>query len=241
MQERLQKVMAQAGVASRRASEVLIQEQRVKVNGKIASLGQKVDPTCDQIVVDGKSIGKMEEKRYVILYKPFGYITTVKDQYDRKNVLDLLPTIEERIYPVGRLDYDSEGLVFLTNDGELAHKVMHPSFELAKTYLVEVKGKITMDAVYRLRRGIRLEDGPTAPAQVQVVKSSLDSSTLIISLTEGRNRQVRRMFQYVEFPVVRLTRTSIGPLSLGKLKSGEHRFLQRQELLDLKKAVENYG
>lgn len=230
MEERLQKVMAQAGVGSRRSCEDLIRENRVKVNGKLATLGQKVNPNQDEIVVDGKPIGKQEQKRYVILHKPFGYITTVKDQFDRKSVLDLLPKIEERIYPVGRLDYDSEGLVFLTNDGELAHKVMHPSFELPKTYLVLVKGRITMDAVYRLRRGIRLEDGPTAPAEVQVIRSSVENSTIVISLREGRNRQVRRMFQQVGFPVQRLTRTAIGPLTLGELAPGDFRFLSLGEL-----------
>lgn len=238
MEERLQKVMAQAGVGSRRSCEELIRENRVKVNGKLATLGQKVNPNQDEIVVDGKPIGKQEQKRYVILHKPFGYITTVKDQFDRKSVLDLLPKIEERIYPVGRLDYDSEGLVFLTNDGELAHKVMHPSFELPKTYLVLVKGRITMDAVYRLRRGIRLEDGPTAPAEVQVIRSSVENSTIVISLREGRNRQVRRMFQQVGFPVQRLTRTAIGPLTLGELAPGDFRFLSLGELKELHRAVD---
>lgn len=238
MEKRLQKVMAQAGVGSRRFCEELIRENRVKVNGKLATLGQKVNPNQDEIVVDGKPIGKQEHKRYVILHKPFGYITTVKDQFDRKSVLDLLPKIEERIYPVGRLDYDSEGLVFLTNDGELAHKVMHPSFELPKTYLVLVKGRITMDAVYRLRRGIRLEDGPTAPAEVQVIRSSVENSTIVISLREGRNRQVRRMFQQVGFPVQRLTRTAIGPLTLGELAPGDFRFLSLEELKELHRAVD---
>ncbi len=238
MEERLQKVMAQAGVGSRRACEELIRANRVRVNGKVATLGQKVHPKRDSIVVDGIPLGAQEPKRYLILHKPFGYITTVKDQFDRKNILDLLPQIQERIYPVGRLDYDSDGLVFLTNDGELAHKVMHPRFELPKTYLVQVKGKITMDAVYRLRRGIMLEDGPTAPAQVSVIKSSQEKSTITLTLIEGRNRQVRRMCQRVGFPVESLTRTAIGPLNLGKLAPGEHRFLSTQELKDLQRAVD---
>lgn len=232
--------MAQAGIGSRRVCEALIRENRVRVNGKPATLGQKVNVERDSVLVDGRPLGAQEPKRYLILHKPFGYITTVKDQFGRKDVLDLLPQIEERVYPVGRLDYDSEGLVFLTNDGELAHKVMHPRFELPKTYLVQVQGKITMDAVYRLRRGVLLEDGPTAPAQVRVVESSAEHSTITLTLREGRNRQVRRMCQRVGFPVQRLTRTAIGPLKLGRLTPGEYRFLRPQEIKELQRAVDSH-
>ncbi|NLL47955.1 MAG: rRNA pseudouridine synthase [Firmicutes bacterium] len=237
MEERLQKVMAQAGVASRRGSEDLIKENRVMVNGQLAVLGQKVDPARDRILVDGKPIQKEEAKRYFILNKPFGYITTSKDQFGRKSVLDLLDGVKERVYPAGRLDYDSEGLVLLTNDGDLAYRVTHPSFKLPKRYVVQVKGKITMDAVYRLRTGVILEEGRTQAAQVEVLQPVEDNSVLSITITEGRNRQVRRMCAKVGFEVVRLQRTGIGPVNLGKLASGQFRPLSKKELQSLLKAV----
>lgn len=236
MEERLQKIMAHAGIGSRRACEEIIKEGRVQVNGKVAHLGQKANSKTDEILVDGEPINAPEKRRYILLNKPFGYITSVKDQFGRKDVLDLLPTIKERVYPVGRLDFDSEGLVFLTNDGTLANKVMHPRYELPKTYHVVLQGSITMDAVYRLRTGILLEDGRTAPAQVQVVETK-ESSVLNITLREGRNRQVRRMCEKVGFPVQHLTRTSIGPLKLQGLASGEFRNLTAAELKALRKAV----
>ena len=146
MEERLQKVMAHRGIGSRRHCEEMIRDGRVQVNGELAGLGQKVDPATDKIVVDGKPLGPGETLRYFVLNKPYGYITTSKDQFGRKSVLDLLPPVKERVYPVGRLDYDSEGLVFLTNDGDLAYRLTHPSYEVPKTYIVAVEGNITMDA-----------------------------------------------------------------------------------------------
>lgn len=238
MEERLQKVMAQSGVASRRACEELIKENRVQVNGKPAHLGQKVDPMKDHISVDGKPLAQQESRRYLILNKPFGYITTSKDQFGRRSVLDLLPEVTERVYPVGRLDYDSEGLVFLTNDGDLAYRVAHPKFELPKTYIVRLQGIITMDAVYRLRTGVILEDGRTSPAQVEVLKPQDNDSVLRITITEGRNRQLRRMCDKVGFQVQRLQRTAIGPLTIGKLAVGKHRPLSGKELQSLKRAVQ---
>lgn len=229
--------MAQAGVASRRGSEDLIKENRVMVNGQLAVLGQKVDPARDRILVDGKPIQKEEAKRYFILNKPFGYITTSKDQFGRKSVLDLLDGVKERVYPAGRLDYDSEGLVLLTNDGDLAYRVTHPSFKLPKRYVVQVKGKITMDAVYRLRTGVILEEGRTQAAQVEVLQPVEDNSVLSITITEGRNRQVRRMCAKVGFEVVRLQRTGIGPVNLGTLASGKFRPLSKKEHQSLLRAV----
>lgn len=237
--ERLQKVMAHAGIGSRRACETMIKDNRVQVNGKPAELGQKVDPKRDHIVVDGKPLAGSESKRYFLLNKPFGYITTSKDQFGRKSVLDLLPKVTERIYPVGRLDFDSEGLVFLTNDGELAYRVMHPKYQLPKKYLVKVKGKMTMDAVYRLRTGVVLEDGRTGPAEVDVVKFEKNVTVLRIIITEGRNRQVKRMCEKVGYPVLNLTRTGIGPLHLAGLSSGEHRSLTHKEVKDLFRAVDS--
>lgn len=237
MKERLQKVMAHAGIASRRACEELIRDGRVLVNGKVATLGTKVNLDADRILVDGEPLVAKERKRYLLLHKPPGFVTTVQDQFGRKSVMDLLTNVPERVYPVGRLDYDSEGLVFLTNDGALAHRVMHPKFELPKTYLVTVDGEITMDAVYRLRQGVKLEDGLTYPADVSVIHKERERSVLRISISEGRNRQIRRMCETVGNPVVRLTRTAIGPLKLGKLKSGEFRELTLQEIGKLKQAV----
>lgn len=229
--------MAQAGVGSRRACEEIIKENRVQVNDKPALLGQKVDPDRDRILVDGQPLGGGELKRYFILNKPFGYITTSRDQFARKSVLDLLPEVKERIYPVGRLDYDSEGLVFLTNDGELAYRVMHPKFELPKVYMILLEGIITMDAVYRLRTGVTLEDGRTAPAHVEVLKAAKEGSALRITITEGRNRQLRRMCAKVGYTVLRLTRTGIGPLNLGGLASGDYRPLTAKEVKELQRAV----
>ncbi|WP_461370899.1 pseudouridine synthase [Candidatus Darwinibacter acetoxidans] len=234
--ERLQKVMAQAGLGSRRSCEEMIKDNRVTVNGKPAVLGQKVDPTQDSILVDGKPLGRREAKRYFILNKPRGYVTTSKDQFSRRSVLELVP-VAERIYPVGRLDYDSEGLVLLTNDGALAYRVMHPKFELPKTYRVRVNGEITMDAVYRLRTGVTLEDGPTAPAQVELLKVDGGSSVIRITITEGRNRQVRRMCAALGYEVLRLTREAIGPLNLRGLAAGEYRPLRPQEIKRLFEAV----
>jgi len=178
-----------------------------------------------------------EPKKYYIVNKPGGYVTTTKDQFGRDSVLDLLPGVEERVYPVGRLDYDSDGLVLLTNDGELTYRVTHPKFELPKTYMVRLKGKITMDAVYRLRTGVILEDGRTKEAKVEVLKLEDEYSVLSITITEGRNRQVRRMCDKVGYEVMRLTRTAIGPIKLGRLSAGAYRSLSKQELQSLKKAV----
>ena len=237
MEERLQKVMAQSGVASRRACEEMIKDGRVLVNGKQAVLGDKVDPAKDHILIDGKPLAPEEPRQYLVVNKPFGYITTSKDQFGRKSVLDLIPDIQQRVYPVGRLDYDSEGLVLLTNDGDLAYRVTHPKFELPKSYVVRLRGKVTMDAVYRLRTGVILEDGRTAPAQVEVMKPDGEDSILRISITEGRNRQLRRMCAKVGYEVVRLTRTAIGPINLGKLAPASYRPLSSKELQSLKKAV----
>jgi len=234
--ERLQKVMAQAGIGSRRVCEELIRQGRVVVNGQPAVLGQRVDVKADTILVDGRPLGGSERKRYFILNKPRGFVTTSRDQFDRPSVLDLVP-VPERIYPVGRLDYDSEGLVLLTNDGELAYRVMHPRFELPKTYRVRVRGQVSPDAVNMLRTGILLEDGPTVPAKVDVLKVDGGESVLRIVITEGRNRQVRRMCAAVGHEVLRLVREALGPLTLRGLPTGKYRELRPQEIKRLYRAV----
>ncbi len=233
----MQKVMAQAGLGSRRACEEIIKQRRVRVNGELAVLGQKVNRSRDQILVDGRPLACRQDRQYIMLNKPVGYITSAKDQFGRKTVLDLVAHVEERIYPVGRLDYDSEGLVLLTNDGQLAHRVMHPRFELPKTYRLELAGRITPQAVARLRAGVVLDDGPTLPARVRLLHTDEGSSLLELTISEGRNRQIRRMCQAVGFHVKKLVRTAIGPLKLGDLASGQNRALTAQEIERLREAV----
>lgn len=237
MKQRLQKYMAHAGLASRRVCEDMIRAGRVTVNGKKAVIGTVIEPGKDKVLVDGRPIGRPERKRYIILNKPKGYITTVRDQFKRKTILDLVKDVPERVYPVGRLDYDSEGLIILTNDGKLANRIMHPSYELEKVYLVTVKGQITVDALKQLRRGVMLEDGKTAPAQAELLMQENDESVLRLVIHEGRNRQVRRMCDVVGYPVTRLVRLAVGPIKLGKLGVGEYRDLTEAEVGKLKQAV----
>jgi len=237
VKERLQKYMAHTGLASRRVCEEMIRAGRVTVNGRPAVLGMVLDPEKDRVLVDGRPIGRPERKRYLIVYKPRGYVTTVRDQYARRTVLDLVVGVKERVYPVGRLDYDSEGLVLLTNDGLLANRIMHPSHGLAKVYLVTVEGSISHDAVKQLRRGVLLEDGLTQPAEVEVLEQDNKKSLLRMAIREGRNRQIRRMCSAVGFPVQRLIRIAIGPVKLGELKPGQMRELTAAEVGKLKQAV----
>lgn len=235
MQERLQKIMAQAGVASRRKSEELIAAGKVKVNGQvITELGFKVDPAKDKIEVSGKPIQR-EKHAYYLLYKPVGYITSMDDQFDRPIVLDLMKDVPERLHSVGRLDYDTEGLLLLTNDGGLTYALTHPSHEVEKTYLVKAKGFISGQALRELERGVMLEDGKTAPAKVNLRSGKRDYSIVEITIHEGRNRQVRRMFDVVGYPVLKLKRVQLGPLTLGTLKPGEFRPLSRKEVTLLKR------
>lgn len=236
--ERLQKFLAQAGVASRRKSEEIILEGRVKVNGKIVKeLGVKVDPNKDQITVDGKPIKQPEKKVYLMINKPRGYVSTVEDEKGRKTVLDLLDNVKERVYPVGRLDYDSEGLLLLTNDGELTYALTHPKHEIGKTYRVRVKGIPSVEKLEHLARGVELEDGVTAPARVFLTHVLNGNALLEITIHEGRNRQVRRMCEKIGHPVIRLVRTHVGPLEMRKLGSGEVRTLSIRELNAIKSAA----
>lgn len=233
--ERLQKIMAQAGVASRRKCEELIVSGRVKVNGVIIQeLGYKADATRDEIEVDGKKIAR-ENHVYFLLNKPTGYITSVTDPQGRKTVLDLMEGIEERIYPVGRLDYDTSGLLLLTNDGEFANRITHPRHELDKVYEATVKGRMEEDALIRLRQGIELEDGMTAPADAVRLRFNEKSKTTLIQLTihEGRNRQVRRMCEAVGHPVRRLKRVRLAFLTLEGVPEGGYRPLTAEEVTRL--------
>ncbi|XEC92791.1 pseudouridine synthase [Paenibacillus tarimensis] len=233
--ERLQKILAQAGVASRRKCEELIEAGQVQVNGKtVTTLGAKANPAEDVITVNGKPI-RSEKKLYLMLNKPKGVITSAKDPEGRKVVSDFLPGIKERVYPVGRLDYDTEGLLLLTNDGEFANLLTHPKHHVPKTYLATVKGVPHGTSLEKLAQGIQLEDGMTAPAEVEYhdVDPEKKQSTITITIHEGRNRQVRRMFDAISHPVIRLKRIRFGELGLQNLKRGTYRHLTPQEVKEL--------
>ncbi|MBI3969303.1 MAG: rRNA pseudouridine synthase [Chloroflexi bacterium] len=236
---RLQVALARAGVASRRAAEELIEAGRVGVNGQtVRVLGTKVDPAADQITVDGRPVVTAEELVYYALYKPYGIVSTVSDEYGRENVLDLVPD-ERRIYPVGRLDADSEGLIVLTNDGELTRALTHPSSLVDKEYHVLVRGPVAHGDVSRLRNGILLDDRYTAPAQVEAFQITDDGDTwLRFIVHEGRKRQIRRMLSQLRYRTERLVRVRIGPLRLGRLKPGEYRALNRGEVRALRRAAD---
>jgi 23S rRNA pseudouridine2605 synthase len=235
--QRLHKVLAQAGVASRRKCEELIAAGRVKVNGEIVTIpGRKVDPHSDHIEVDGKAIQLPSDHVYFLLNKPVGYVSTVRDPQGRPTVMDLLP-VRRRVYPVGRLDIDSEGLILLTDDGELAQRLTHPSYEHEKEYQVLVDGRPTARTLRHLRDGIELEDGYTWPAEVAVLRREDNGTWLRFVIHEGRKRQLRRMCKAVGHPARRLIRVRMGPLTLGNLPPGQHRSLTPKERERLAEAV----
>lgn len=230
---RLQKVLARHGYGSRRSSEELISAGRVRVNGDVAELGRRVDPERDEVTVDGVRIGIEPGLVYYLVNKPVGVVCTANDPQGRPLIIDLVPK-EPRIFSVGRLDADSEGLIILTNDGALAHEVAHPSCGVDKEYLVEVRGgRVAPGELRRLRDGVMLDDGPTAPATV----SQPSDGVLQITIHEGRNRQVRRMCEVVGHPVIRLIRTRIGPLQDRSLRPGAWRALTSAEVRGLNEAV----
>jgi pseudouridine synthase len=231
-----------AGVASRRAAEDLIQEGRVEVNGEVVrTLGTKADPATDQIRVDGRRVKFDARQRYIVLHKPKGYVTTRKDPEGRKTIMDLLDGVREYIYPVGRLDYDSEGLLLLTSDGDLAAKLTHPRHGVERVYEAVVVGSPDDEALDKLRRGVFIDGERTLPAQVRrggvVGKGRQATSKLIITLQEGRNRQVRKMCAQIGHSVRRLVRTRMGPISLADLRPGKWRELTAAEVERLKKAA----
>ena len=228
----MQKVLAAAGIGSRRVCEELIAAGRVEVNGVPAVLGRRVDTDTDRITVDGVPVGVRPGLVYYLLNKPPGVVSTASDPQGRPTVTGLVPS-EPRVYPVGRLDAATEGLLLLTNDGDLAHRLTHPSFGVEKEYLASVEGSPRAGAVRRLREGVELDDGPTAPARVSLVAPDV----LRITIHEGRNRQVRRMADAVGHPVRRLVRTRIGPLRTGSLRPGEWRLLTQEEVRSLERAT----
>lgn len=239
-QQRLQKILAQAGYGSRRACEQLILQGRVRVNGQVVTqLGAQANPWTDVIEVDGKRAELPEKHTYILLHKPAGVVTTRRDAHAARTVIDLLQGVTAPVFPVGRLDADTTGALLLTDDGELAYRLTHPRYGVTKTYLVEVRGEVGEEAVWRLREGVQLEDGLTAPAQVKKVRYIADRKTTLLRLTihEGRKRQVKRMCQAVGHPVVRLHRERFGPLTLRSLPAGAWRHLTDEEVSALRQAV----
>ena len=230
--ERLQKALARSGIGSRRVCESLIEQGRVRVDGAVACLGARIDASIATVEVDGVAVGVRPDAVYYLLNKPRGVVTTASDPHGRPAVVDLVPD-EPRVFPVGRLDMDTEGLILLTNDGELAHRLTHPSFGVEKEYLVHVQGAPKPAALRALREGVVLDDGPTAPAKVSLVEPDV----VRITIHEGRNRQVRRMCEAVGHPVRRLVRTRIGPLVDRRLSPGRWRALEPGEARQLERAV----
>lgn len=235
---RLQKYLAESGVASRRASEALITAGRVIVNGETAEIGMSVDPEADVILLDGKRVVRGEETVTLMLYKPKGVVSTSDDPQGRKTVQAYVKDIPARLYNVGRLDIDSEGLLLMTNDGELAYHMTHPKFSVEKTYYAVCDGKLLPSEVATLVNGVSLEDGMTAPAKVTHVRpTSTGGTSFLITIHEGKNRQIRRMLAAVGHRTLRLKRERFGPLSIGELKPGETRRLTQDELNALYRAL----
>lgn len=236
---RIQKIMSDCGYCSRRKAEELIEKGRVKVNGHPCKLGDRAFPTKDIITIDGERLGvpKKKKKIYLMLNKPRGYVTTMSDELDRKCVTELLTGVTERVYPVGRLDKNSEGLLLLTNDGEFANNIMHPSKHISKTYRVTVRPSVNDEQLIQLAEGIDLDGKKTLPATVLVLDQTEGRVVLQITIKEGRNRQIRRMCEAVGLEVARLRRTSVGPVRLGMLKPGTFRELTAEEITALRNAV----
>ena len=229
---RLQKFMADCGIASRRKCEELILKGKVKVNGKlVTTLGIKINPNKDEVMYDGKIVKESDEKIYILLNKPIGYVTTAKDQFNRDTVLDLVK-VGKRIVPVGRLDMYTSGALLLTNDGEFVYKVTHPKHEIEKTYTVTLKGSVTNDEVERLRKGVKIEDYVTKPAKVKILKidKEKDISRLEITIHEGKNRQIRKMCEAIGKKVLALHRSKIGNIGVKDLSLGKWRYLSRDEI-----------
>ena len=234
---RLQKYLAQAGVCSRRAAEELIRQGRVEVNGEKAELGRSVDPLTDRIRLDAKPVRIQTQRIILALNKPGNCVTTASDPQGRKTVLDLLPDFGVRIFPVGRLDYDAEGLLLLTNDGELANRLLHPRYGISKVYDVKIKGHPDKKAVEQLRSGVRIEEGVTAPAGVEIIRQLPNSTWLRITLHQGWNRQIKRMGEAVGHAVLKIRRISYGPVRLGRLGQGLYRLLRPDEIVKIYEAA----
>ncbi|MEW6001320.1 MAG: pseudouridine synthase [Nitrospirota bacterium] len=237
MEKRLQKILAEMGITSRRKAEELILEGRVTVNGQIATIGMKADPLRDHIKVDGKLFTRPEPKVYIMFNKPRNVVTTLYDPQGRPAVKDFLTGVKYKVFPVGRLDFDSEGLLLLTNDGDLAHRVLHPAKKIPKIYLVKVRGLLEEEEIEKLKKGIKLPEGMTAPAKIKKAGKTENNSWIEITIYEGRKRQIRRMLDRVGHPVLKLKRIGINGLELGKLEPGAYRYLTPDEINKIKKGV----
>lgn len=238
MKVRINKFMARSGETSRRGADKLIAQGRVTVNGQIVQeLGLKIDDMGDKVEIDGKIIQPYKKPDYILLNKPLGYLVTRKDPYSRETVMKLLPADKSYLFPVGRLDFDSEGLLLLTNDGELAHRLMHPSFKVKKEYLVRVKDRPDAAEIKKLERGVYLDNKKTAPSKIKLLRENQKTTIFSIEIHEGRKREIRRMFKTVGHPVLLLKRIKFAGLTIGKLKSGRWRHLAPPEIDRLKKLV----
>ena len=234
----MQKILSRAGIASRRRAEELIETGHVRVNGQVVTqLGTKANPWTDRITIDGRPLRLADDLLYIVLHKPVGVVTTLSDPEGRPTVRQLLPSVHVRVFPVGRLDFHSSGLLLLTNDGELALRLTHPRYGIRKVYRVKVKGVPTSETLARLGTGIRLDEGRTAPADVRIVRSGDGKAWLEMTLSEGRKHEVRRMCEQVGHSVEKLSRVALGPLKLGKLYPGQHRLLSLREVMEVRRAV----
>jgi len=228
--ERIQKIISQAGIMSRRKAELLIKEGRVRVNGlKVDNLGAKADPDCDAIEVDGRLISVMDNRIALVLNKPAGYITTMQDPFNRPTVMDLINDISTRVFPIGRLDIDTEGLLLLTNDGELAYKLTHPRHQIPKTYVVTVHGQVDDDKINALQTGVELSDGSIVKGEVKSVQRGADDTTITMIIYEGKNRQIRRMILTIGHRVKHLKRSQLSFLTLEGIPTGKYRLLNQDE------------
>ena len=241
MKERIQKILSEAGVCSRRKAEELIRAGAVKVDGHPATIGLQIDPHQHRITVDGELIytRKKKEKHYIALNKPRGYVTTMSDEMGRKTVFDLVADLGCRVYPIGRLDKNSEGIILLTDDGEFANMMMHPKYQISKRYRVTVDSAVSDDTVSELATGVVIDGKMTAPAIINVVSLGAERTVMEMTIKEGRNRQIRKMCEAVGLNVKRLKRTMIGPLKLGMLQPGEYRELTRAEVAALRRSAVN--
>lgn len=231
---RIQKFLADSGIASRRKAEIFIEEGKIKVNGAVVTeLGLKIDENKDVVLFNNKEVKKTEKLEYLMLHKPKGYITTVKDQFGRKSIMELIDT-NNRLFPVGRLDYDTSGLLIITNDGDLTYKLTHPKHNVEKTYVALVKGIPSKDKLEQLRKGVKLEEFITAPAKVKIIETIGPNALLEMKIREGKNRQVRRMCEAVGHFVIELKRTAMGEIVLSDIKEGAYRPLSKEEVAYLK-------
>jgi len=235
MEKRIHKILSEMGIASRRKAEDIIKEGRVTVSGRVATIGMKVDPAREHIKFDGKLLSRREPRVYMMFHKPRNVVTSLNDPQGRPTVKDFLKGVKYRVFPVGRLDFDSEGMLFITNDGDFAHAVLHPSKKIPKTYLVKVKGVLEEGEITKLRKGIKLKKRMTAPAIVKKTKKTEQNSWLEITIHEGKKRQIRRMLDIIGHPVLKLKRVRIDGIDLGGLEPGAVRHLTSEEINRIKR------